>query len=207
MKKVKLVKRKHKSIPLVKDKPVPYNTAIKRLKLCGMIREDWEIHQNRCNNDPIYRILYFGNNRLQMSDGSTPRYIDHLLGSALEILEKRLGKPFSESRWIKHVLPMLTDVTNDDIVPKIFAIFFILQKDWRIADELANLYESDENVDVFAIGGSNQFYAFIKYIKTHMEYHLNHSTNKYTVTRELKAFVDNAKIEYMLGPRPPHKLQ
>ena len=167
----------------------------------GIIRENWNVHQSRCNADPMYRLLFFGNMELEMSDGTTPRYVDYLLDSAIKMLTKRYGSAFKQSRWLSHVIPML--FRHADLVPKIFALLFILQKNPSLSETIFDLYDTESEFDMFSKGGNNQFYAFIKYIRNIITHHLNHAPNKYTIKRELSGFVEHAQHEYVMGPHPP----
>jgi len=189
-----------KSTPRCQNDPYDKDEATQHLQDIGLIRSDWNIHQTRCNIDPMYRLLFFGNQRLHMSDGSTPRYIDHLVRNAIDILEKRYGDMFKRARWISHVLPMLCDPDNDDIVPKIFAFMCMLHKIPTLTTTMYELYDSDHPYDMFAAGGNNHFFAFLKYIEQCLEKHFNHANNKYGIARELKGFVQHARQEYMMGP-------
>lgn len=167
-----------------------------------MIREDWNIHQQRCDVDPMYRLLFFPNERLHMSDGTQPRYIDHLLNSAVQMLRKRYGTEFDKAMWLNHVLPDLLDPEYNDTVVKTFALLFILHRNPSLAEPIFELYDSDSEYDLFAMGGNNHFYQFLKYVGHCIELHLNHAPNKYTIVQELKGFVLHMQQEYVMGPRP-----
>lgn len=202
VKKHKKRKKRRRRPPPVQGEPLEQRGLEQHLRAAGLLRSDWNVHEARCENDPMYHLLFFPDKRLQMSDNSNPCYVDHLLKSAIDILRKRYGQTFEQSRWIAHVLPMLLDTTITDVVPKIFAICFMLKKEPTLASAIADLYDDadEQGTDMFAKGGSNHFYAFLRYMRFCIEQHLNNANNKYTVAQELRGFVQHMRVQYMIGP-------
>ena len=166
----------------------------------GVVRDNWTIHQQRCECDPMYRLLFFSNQRLEMEDGTRPRYIDYLISSALEVLQERYGNHFTKAFWLKNALPHLTNVENTDVVPKLFALLCMFQRDAQLSEAIYQLYDCDNPFDLFANGGNNHFYAYMKHMKHYIEQHYNNANNKYTIKADLTTFALTACKEYIMGP-------
>lgn len=197
-------RRKRKRVPFrTKDSPYENDEALTtHLTRIGMIRSDWTIHDQRCEADPIYRLLFFGNAPLEMDDGTVHRYIDYLMVQLMDMLEDMYQDAFRCARRIQHIMPLLTNTKDVDIAPRIMLILAILHRIPRLAQSIANLYDTSSDYDLFSNGGDNHFFAFLKYVYYVLEHHLNHAYNKYTIKREVSGFFHHMQREYMMGPPP-----
>lgn len=159
------------------------------------------IQSIRCEADPIYRLLLFGQETLQMTDGTTTRYVDLLLSNAKAILYKRYGQSFQKSRWIQEMFRLLEN--QHDLAVKIFVMHFIIHQEPSVARAMADLYDTEAQDALFpGESGPQHFFLYLqKFLHQAMEAHLNHANNKYTIVGELQGFVQKATQEYIMGPQ------
>jgi hypothetical protein len=158
------------------------------------------LHHARCDADPIYRMLMFPNDVIDMDDGSNMRYIDVLLKNARALLEKMYGKYMRESVLIQHMFDLL-DGQHDEHI-KIFVMNFILAHEPSIARCLSDMYDTFAKEALFeGRRGPQQLFLWNQYfLKPVMGWHKNHHNNKYTIVMEMEHHVLQATREYIMGP-------
>jgi hypothetical protein len=164
------------------------------------ISKQFAVHQKRCDADPIYRMLLFADDMIEMDDGTSVRYIDVLLGSARVLMEKMYGKYFHNSPLIQQMFALFASQHDTNI--KIFAMSFILAHEPAIAKCFSDMYDTTSRETLFeGQRGPQQFFLWNQYfVKPAMGLHKNHHNNKYTIVMEMEQYVLQAVREYAMGP-------
>lgn len=166
--------------------------------------EEGQVTSGRRVNDPIYRLLFHPTDEIEMDDGTRVPYVVLLLRNAREVLEKRYGPVFCNSQWIAHMWRVLLVDDPLRLTPQtssiyVFLMLFIIGRERSIFDTMSRLYDGES---LFGTRGPQQMFSFVHYhVLRVMELHMNHpSTNKYTVVKQMDDFVEEAQVQYVMGP-------
>ena len=73
-----------------------------------------------------------------LDNGVRIRYIDLLIQNARQVLKKRYGRYFRDSRWIQQMFHLLE--TQHDLAIKIFVVQFIIANEPFIASAISEMY-------------------------------------------------------------------
>jgi hypothetical protein len=178
-----------------RDEPLPQEWAQEP----GLL-SNCNLHTVRCDADPMYHMLLFGDALLTLDNGVQMRFIDVLIKSAKQAMDLKYGKYFSESRWIKQMFHLLED--QHDLAIKIFVMNFILKQETTIARTFSEMYNTQEEAALFPGNrGPQQLMLYIRYyLNTIIEAHFNHANNKYTIVQEIEQHVQRSINEYIMGP-------
>jgi hypothetical protein len=141
------------------------------------------IQQQRCENDPIYAILY------------DPDFLDELLKLCILVVYKKYGSTFKNDPSLSHVFHLLQN-TKDDSIKRIAVIFFIV---WEsdIHHAVKNMY-GDEGI--FQKNGKLHFEKFVVKMEEFVDKTIKFAYSKYNIIHVVNNFDTGIKKEYLMGP-------
>jgi hypothetical protein len=180
---------------------INYDECVTKLKARKILRNDWMVHERRSESDPMYRLLYFPTSPIQDENDIMVTFVDRLLRTAMEIIEKRYGQRMHDEQSIQAMLKHLRE--TDDHQVKIFFLLFVLH--WEqvpFADHFEQLYNAVEDT-LFGIEAKAHFRKFMaQTISSFVEKTLNFAYNKFNVITTVQDFTQSASLEYIMGPLP-----
>lgn len=138
-----------------------------------------KIHQERCDNDPIYRLLFFPD--------------DQLLNLFLEYMERKYGPLLMDDRIVSKAFSLLK--TTDDAQIKKFAVLFILQSEKELNGEVAQMYGPDGLFDK-----NRNYRRLLSKLDEFTEMTLNFPYNRHNIIRIVDNFLSATVNEYTMGP-------
>lgn len=184
---------KKTKICITKQEGIPREQCEEALRKMNIIRDDWTIHSERCQHDPMYRLLYFPND---LENGMA--FVDHCTRNAIDIINKRYGERIQAESKIQHVFDLLRE--THDVHIKVFFVLFVLH--WE-CDPFANAFVQmySENGGIFGSESTTHFRKFMSTkISAFVEQALNAAYNKFNIISMIDDFHRGASLEYVMGP-------
>lgn len=147
-----------------------------------------EILKERCDNDPIYSIIY--------APHDDEDFIDQMIELCIQVICKRYGKTISEDKSISYMFKLLREVKDDDIIKRVAIIFFI---NWEseLTKAVADMYG---NKGLFGDNGKQHFFQFIGRMNSFVEKTIKFPYSKYNIIDTINNFDESSKKEYLMGP-------
>lgn len=150
-----------------------------------------EIHEERLQIDPIYRLLLEPNSIVENSI-----YIDTLLALCIKYLYKLYGTDFIHANSVLEKVYALLLTTSDNDV-KTFTIIFFLQWEPALREEVKKMYKDSP---YHLNGGTNQFFRFMTRMEDNIAKTLHFPFDKYNIFHIVTNFCRAARHEYIMGP-------
>ena len=165
------------------------------------LRNDWTIHQERCEVDPMYQLLFFPNHKLNLTDenGNVVEeitFIDRILSESIRLLMERNKGFIEKSACIKNAFSFLQSDLADSKC-KLFALMFMARKIRPIRDVLESLY--DPNINPKDPWGSARFVKLIQLVDNWCEMTLNYPYSEKNIVTIVRNFCTAILHTYMMG--------
>ncbi len=161
-----------------------------------MIKGKNEIEVQRCNADPVYKLLFYPNTYDKEEECC---FIDNLLNMCIEYIKKRYGPKLMENRVNKRVYDIIQTVNDitiqKDYTMKKLVILFIVQYERELSDTIVESYTDG---GYFGDKGSQHFRSFMCKIDENVDKTLNFAFHKHNVVTTVNNFVIAASKEYMM---------
>jgi hypothetical protein len=130
-------------IPLKKDEIrlsgdlVPKTEMTSILREAGVLREDYAIHEYHAGEDPLYRIFYMPETRV-----NGELLIDLLLKAAYAQCQQTYGEDFSKLRIIRETFEILME--SSDYLAKQMTLLAMIGTERSLQASLAQHYKGEE---------------------------------------------------------------
>jgi hypothetical protein len=147
-----------------------------------------EIHKERCDNDPIYKIMF--------DDTDDEGFVEELLQICIKIVQKKYGKRFQEDITINYMFSLLKK-HEDKLIKRIVLVFFLY---WE-----SNVYEMikdkyNDKGGLFEDKGKDHFQMFYSKMGEFIEQTIRFPCNEQNIIEMMENFEKSAKMEYLMGP-------
>lgn len=147
-----------------------------------------EIHKQRCDNDPIYKLLFDNKDKED--------FVEKLVQVSIKSIEKKYGKKLSEDKTISYMFSLLDTQKNDKLIRRIMMIFFIYWES-SIYETIKNMYDKE---GLFEDRGQDHFLMFYNKMGEFVEQTIRFPCNEQNIIEMLENFEKGAKMEYLMGP-------
>lgn len=140
------------------------------------------IHGKRCQGDPCYSMMFFP----ERGD------LDNMIKFSIQMIKKRYS---IQDKKILRIFDLLEII--DDDYPKLFAMFFFMCWEKKVAETLEDAYDG---TGIFEKNDKTHFKSFLGKIHEFVEKTTRFGYNKDNAIEIVTNFVDATKIEYIIGP-------
>lgn len=172
-----------------------------QLTRSGFLKDDWDIHQKRCDNDPMYQLLLFPTEPLDLTDAQgnvleSITFIDRILSECIKLIMIRNKGFIEKSSNIKDAFYFLqSDVT--DTRCKLFALMFMVQRVPSIRDMLQGLYNHE--LGPTHSFGQKRFVKLLPHLDKWVEMTLNYAYSEKNIITIVRNFCTALLNTYMFG--------
>ena len=173
----------------------------KQLQKIKFLRDDWTIHEERCNNDPIYQLLLFPKTPLHLYDNQGNiveeiTFIDRLLTESIRLVMKRNEGYIENVSCINDAFYFLQSDLADTRI-KFFVLTFMAQRIPPIRNVLEGLY-SPEIPPTHPLG-SQKFVKIMNIVDNWVEMTLNFPYSDRNVVTVVRNYCKAFLTTYMVG--------
>ena len=156
-----------------------------------------DVHERRCEADPIYQLLLFPDNPLEMENHETVKFVDRLISGIKPMLEKKYGDAFKNDSIIQTMFQQLeAPYCNSDI--KVFFLLFIIKWESEVCQVVRELY-TDEN-PLFGSKALDQYNHILRLLDRWIKETQNFPYSQFNIVQLVKNFLDVTTLEYIMGP-------
>ena len=146
-----------------------------------------EIIKNRCDNDPIYSLIYAPHD---------DDFINQMIELCILVICKRYGDTISKDKSISYMFKLLREVKDDDVIKR-FAIIFFINWETDLCKAVVDMY-GDKGL--FEENGKQHFHQFIGRMNAFVEKTIRFPYSKYNIIELINNVDDSVKKEYLMGP-------
>jgi hypothetical protein len=152
-----------------------------------MMEEKNKIIKKRCENDPMYTLIFEENSNNFMND---------LLELCIQIVYKKYGTIILSDKSISYVFNLLKETKTDNKIKRVAIIFFIVWET-EIYNAVKNMYG---NEGIFKENGKSHFDKFISKMNEFVEKTIKFPYSKYNIVETINSFDQSMIKEYIMGP-------
>ena len=152
-----------------------------------MEKKQEEIIKERCENDPIYSIIYVTYDN---------EFIDEMIKLSFQIISKKYGKTISEDKSISYMFKLLQEVQNDNVIKRV-ALIFLINWESDLYKAVGEMYGSK---GLFEENGKQHFFKFMGTMNSFVEKTIRFPYSKYNIIEMINNFDSSVKQEYLMGP-------
>lgn len=142
-----------------------------------------EIHKQRCDMDPIYRLLF----------AETGKFTDELLEVCIAVVQKKYGKRFCEHKSINYMFELLRKTKEKTI--KRIAIIFCMYWESHVYQAIRDLY-TDKGI--FDDKGRDHYLMFYNKMGEFVEQTIRFPCNEQNIIEMMENFEKGARVQYLI---------
>lgn len=145
-----------------------------------------EIKKKRCDNDPIYNMLFHP---------TIDNFLNDLIEAGVAHTNKKYGERFRNDRCIQHMFKLLATI-DDPAVKQLVATFFLV---WEplLTKTVSKMYGKES---LFGEGGVDHYNKFIVKMEEYIKKTLLFPCNESNIIQLIENYTNSAKKEYWMGP-------
>lgn len=144
-----------------------------------------EIHKKRCDNDPIYKVLF----------SNDVDYLHNLLENGIAYVNKLYGKKFRTNKNIQYLFELVLNKSFNDLLFKRIVLFFLLSWEQPFCKTIGNTYG---NEGLFGKNGKDHFQVFVMTVDKFVEQTLCHPFDENNIMEMLQNLEHAIRESYMM---------
>ena len=154
-----------------------------------MEKNNNNIHEKRCNGDPIYTLLFFP---------TREDFLDKLVLCAVQVLEKRYGQRLMRIPVIKRVLQLLQNIDFHE--GQFVALVCIIHKETSLTHAVANMYTNAPET-LFGEESRAHYYRFMATMGEYVDKTLKFPYNKTNSMETIRNSMEERSANKVLAKR------
>lgn len=149
-----------------------------------------EIKKKRCDNDPIYNMLFHP---------GVDNFLNDLIEAGVAHTNKKYGERFRNDRCIQHMFKLFATI-DDPVVKQMAATFFLV---WEplLTKTVSKMYGKES---LFGEAGVDHYNKFIVKMEEYIKKTLLFPCSESNIIQIVENYTNGAKKEYWMGPFEAH---
>lgn len=164
-----------------------------------------EVHQKRCEADPIYQLLLFPAEEIPVYDPHTERllyhttFIDRLIDGVHQMLLRRYGEAMQKERLVVDMFEVLKKPSCDTQI-KVFTMMFLIKWEPMVCELIRDLYDTEAEESLFEQDAITQYNSLLRLLDRWVEQTINYPFSQYSIGQLVDNFLHACTKEYVMGP-------
>ena len=163
------------------------------------------VHRNRCEADPIYQLLFFPTQPIEVHDPVTgalvytTTFIDRFIDGIYSMMKKRYGPALQKERLIVEMFEILQGSLCDAQL-KTFVMMFLIKWEPSVGDLVRDLYEPDAKGSLFGTESIDQYNSLLRRLDHWVEQTITFPFSQFSIVQLVQNFLQACTTEYIMGP-------